>query len=86
MVDPLEGLIGRRVLVATVVPSLDDTHVVSEGNESGVGELNSGNAINEELKTNGFSPIDVSLAPKRLPVWVEVPCSPPVSNDNANAE
>ena len=42
MVDVLEGLIGRRVSVATVVPSLDDTHVVSKGNESGVGELNSG--------------------------------------------
>ena len=85
--DALEGLIGRRVSVATVVPFFNDTHVVSKGNESWVEKLNSDNGINKELETDGFGPTDVLFAPKSLlPVWVETPCLPPTTNDDANAK
>ena len=86
VVNASEGFIGRRVSVAAIIPSFDDAHVVSKGDECRVGRLNSGNGINEELKTDGFSPTDVSLSPEGLPVWMEVPSSPSVANDDANAK
>jgi len=82
----LKGFIGRRVSVAAIIPPFNDAHVVSEGDECRVGKFNSGNGINEELETNGFSPTDVSLSSKGLPVWMEAPCSASVTDDNTNAK
>jgi len=86
VVNASEGFIGRRVSVAAIIPSFDDAHVVSEGDECRVGKFNSGNGVNEELETNCFGPTDVSLSSEGLPVWMEAPCSPSVTDDNADAK
>ncbi|KAF8325722.1 hypothetical protein F5887DRAFT_901024, partial [Amanita rubescens] len=68
LANSLETFVGLAVSVPPVMPTFDDSSVVSEEYEAALRERDRGDGIDEELEGNGFRPADVSLSISGFPI------------------
>ena len=84
VMDAPEDFIGLPVSTSAFPPTFDNPFVVSKDMEVLTGLAGCGESACKKLEANGFSPSNVSAI--CLPSREEVPCSPLVSNNNADAK
>ena len=65
--NPLEGVVCGFVAAASLVPAINDSHVVSENLEMNIGGSGVEDGADEELKSNALSSSNVMSAP--FPIW-----------------
>ena len=75
--DATENAVDGSVPTAPIPPPLNDAHVVPKDAEWAVRwGVKGKEGVNEELKSDCFSPSNVALATKSLPTGYEAPCPP----------
>lgn len=84
-VDALENAVDSVVPVLPDSPALNDTCVVAIEDEVVKLWKAASDGFNEKFEADGFSPCNVSFAISGLPFGKEVPGSPSLSDDDANA-
>jgi hypothetical protein len=84
-VNSLEDVIDISVSVSTSPPSFDDASIVSMCQDSAANVRDSGDSVNEQFKSHSFCPSDVTLAIAGFPTRYQVPRSPVIANDYAQA-
>ncbi|KAG2066435.1 hypothetical protein BDR04DRAFT_1121138 [Suillus decipiens] len=87
-VDPMKDEVHCPVLTLSILPSIDNSLVVTEDPKVpwSIGVVVVEDDKDEQLKTNAFSPPDVSLPIESSPVPAERPCPPIPIDNNCNAE
>lgn len=81
----LEDVVGWSVAAAAFPPSFNDTSVVSIESVMASWESLVGNGSCQEIESHSFCPSDVSAGSWGVPPWYQSPCSPSISDDNANS-
>jgi hypothetical protein len=84
--DPSENEVRGLVLTSEVPPTLDDALVIAVDLKASDSASNPGDRLDEEFKTDGLGPTDVSSPVQSLPSGDETPGSPSVSDGDGNAE
>jgi hypothetical protein len=84
VVDTPEDFVGLPVSAPALPPTFNDPFVVSVDPEVLTRLAGCDESVCKKLEANGFSPSNVPSI--RFPSREEVPCSPLVANNNANAK
>ena len=83
VVDSPESGVGGCVPAPALFPTFDNSLIVAMNREWRTGLVECEQGTNEKLECDALCPPDVSLIV--LPVFVESPCAPPVSDDDRQA-
>lgn len=84
--DAFEHFVDSSVVMPVGSPAFDDAVVIAIDENMLVCSSGASNRLDEEFKTDGFCPGNVSFAVSALPVGAETAGPPSLAKDDADAD